>query len=547
MGDGLYLGETLYDGQRHTQVVPYAVARDGAWRPVENWIERLPTRGRVFAPTKPPFAVGELFAFETVANAGGGGLDRFRLGDTWEVDQILDYTMSDLEDARRAVVEVGVADLHPGTTHVVVALAGDRCVRLAMMPEGTADNRSLARIEGLEELAVHAFDSRSIAGAMVRGRHLTLPDTVGRRIGTVDWRRDADFLEAALRRLRRIDGAGDAPTRAQVGQVVSWLTKAGLSAGLAADLGAMRDRLVASAERISLGTAAAQEIARAIAALPPIAERLDVEIATRRDEILATVLSEAEALVRADVASRTAEATAALQTKAAELATLERGIGEAQAALRETQERHQALHEAVSDALVGLGEALEGAPGSKAAALARRLGERLKDPELAERLVADPRPPWTRVRARGISTMPWDRVADALARTARRRGFASEALFAADVAARAGELVVLPDDVAGAFVRCYADVVAGGAFARLVLDPSTISLDDLWRLPPAGVPTAMAQAWTRSQLDPRTYRIVLLDGLHRTPFDLWLPSFLDVLAAPDRPPAFSYSRRSPTR
>jgi hypothetical protein len=60
-------------------------------------------------------------------------------------------------------------------------------------------------------------------------------------------------------------------------------------------------------------------------------------------------------------------------------------------------------------------------------------------------------------------------------------------------------------------------------------------LDDLWRQPGGVKPTAFAAAWAAARLDPGRYRVVLLDGLQRTPMDLWLPSLIDVLLTPARP------------
>jgi hypothetical protein len=74
-----------------------------------------------------------------------------------------------------------------------------------------------------------------------------------------------------------------------------------------------------------------------------------------------------------------------------------------------------------------------------------------------------------------------------------------------------------------------------GEVVRQVLDPSILSIDDLWRQPGGGGATAFANAWTVAKLDARRFRVVLLDGLQRTPMNLWLPSLIDVIAGPSRP------------
>ena len=75
----------------------------------------------------------------------------------------------------------------------------------------------------------------------------------------------------------------------------------------------------------------------------------------------------------------------------------------------------------------------------------------------------------------------------------------------------------------------------GGHFLRHVLDPSMISLDDLWRQPPALAPTALARAWAFATTHPRHYVSVMFDGIGRTSLDLWLPSLVEEASSTRRP------------
>jgi hypothetical protein len=109
-------------------------------------------------------------------------------------------------------------------------------------------------------------------------------------------------------------------------------------------------------------------------------------------------------------------------------------------------------------------------------------------------------------------------------------------LMLIDVAARSGELVFLPERQATGLLGCYVNVISGGDLVHQVLDPSILSADDLWQQPVTSRPTAFGRAWSAASHDPRRFRVVLLEGLHRTPVDLWLPTLLSLLRDIRRPP-----------
>jgi hypothetical protein len=146
-----------------------------------------------------------------------------------------------------------------------------------------------------------------------------------------------------------------------------------------------------------------------------------------------------------------------------------------------------------------------------------------------------PAPPWARQSDATRENLHWSEFSARLRDNAEQFGFGFEDIAFADVAARSGRIVLLPAQEATAFVRCYAGVVAGECWARHVLDPAVLSADDLWRRPLTSEPAPLSLGWTAAKLDPGHYRIVLLDGVHRTPLDLWAPSFIEVLQSCDRP------------
>ncbi len=81
----------------------------------------------------------------------------------------------------------------------------------------------------------------------------------------------------------------------------------------------------------------------------------------------------------------------------------------------------------------------------------------------------------------------------------------------------------------------YAAAVAGGQLYRELAGPTILSMDDLWVRPGTGAPTAFATAWRSAAADPGSWQLVWLEGLHRSPVDLWLPSLAELLRHPSRP------------
>jgi hypothetical protein len=84
-------------------------------------------------------------------------------------------------------------------------------------------------------------------------------------------------------------------------------------------------------------------------------------------------------------------------------------------------------------------------------------------------------------------------------------------------------------------VSAYGRAVAGGDVRCHALDPSAIGLDDLWRFPGTGRPTAFALAWHRARIAPDTTVLLCLRNLDAAPFHLWLSALHAALQSPARP------------
>lgn len=541
----IYLGEPLFDDRNYTRVAPLAVAHQGVWRTVQNWSKLLPTEGKAFAPRQLPFHRGQVFAFNTQPNARRETEGDLRLVDEYApVAEVIDFRNRDPETARRALVEVGLKTLAPGTSKVIAALPDGVCVVVPM--ERLIEGKTfVACLQGLDELPVYSFDASVFDGDRIGGRIFSIPDvTVGACISSTNWSRDVDFLETVLKRLRKVTAAGTPPVPlARMGTVAAYLNRAGLTPSLGAELEPLRTRMSSVGATLGDNLKAVDEIVDLVSSLRPVEERLEERFKT----ILAERLAAAEADIRTETRKRLKGEMDALERDfaeqrtrlEAELIDIETLVEIAREEITEAKEAREELQVALREELLALEGEVESAPPDvsiEARALLERIGARLRSRGANVELTADDVPPWarTRLKAQG-DARPWDSLAQTLAASAKRFGYAPDDLLVADVTVRAGDVVVLPQREAANFVRCYASVMAWGEVVRHVLDPSILSVDDVWRQPGSGKPTAFASAWVAARLDARRYRIVLLDGLQRTPMDLWLPSLMEVLATPARP------------
>lgn len=144
-----------------------------------------------------------------------------------------------------------------------------------------------------------------------------------------------------------------------------------------------------------------------------------------------------------------------------------------------------------------------------------RLAEQLLDSTEAANLVGDERAAQLGLRLKallGSSEAPmhsapwWSPIGDVpseigfaelpsrLDHEARFFGVQTADIQLLDGALRAGELVLLVGTSSELALGAFARAVAGGRVRNQVLDPSTIGLDDLWRVPGSHRPTAFAMA-----------------------------------------------------
>lgn len=542
MNGTLFIGSCIYEPRPFTRIEPLAIVQEGAWRTYEDWRELLPTEGRVFSPRPPGFRVGERFAFVVEKNErpDTDRADRYLLSRATKLQEVIDYRQVPFERARRMLVEHGIDQLAPGTTSVVAALEDGCCVVLDMRTHPVS-GRFVASMPNLQGLATHAFDATVMDSDQIDGRVFAIPGvTVGAQLGRVDWSPDSDFLETLIKRLRRVvaSSASFPATRAQANSLISYLSRATLLPAAGEDLARMKARVATFVDGLKANTRDLDDLVSLLCEFRGVKGRLAEEIAARRAELERQLKSELSVSIEREVR----DALQAMSDQRAKLATevteLSDAISERRNVVANLEASRTELAVQLRDELTNLQGSLDHLPDSlheEIHELSRRIGERLKDRVEGIELAPAQAPPWVRILNTAISLDPWEKGVRHLRNAAKRWGFEFEDLVCADVGVRAGWIVLLPTNIATDFCSCYAAAICGGNFVRHVLDPSTLSLDDLWRAPPAFAPTGFARAWAFAATHQARYVPVLLDGLERTSLDLWLPSLVAEISSTRRP------------
>lgn len=544
MATSWFLGRCLYEPRPYTRIEPLAFAQDGSWLSWDKWSETFPREGRIFSPKHPGVGAGLPFAFDAYQVADPSGPDEFQLGVVQKVEEVLDYTDRSIEDARRELVEKGVVRAGGHKEQVVVALTGGRCVRITLVPNPFKE-KSFADLGGLEKLQTFAFDTVLFDGIKVEGKWYAVPQiTVGQPGDVIDWSVDKDFLDTLIKRLKRVgkpeDGTVPFPaTKAQVQAILTTLDRFELFPSQQSGWRAANDRVKRLSADLRIGVEKVDQIVAILSELSPVDEKLRVEIEARREGIEKELRTRIEEELRREIEAAHSTLMETNRSLLAEIETLaaKRELIVEEIAQRTTEKDDivSALERMISDlALVSSDRETPGEP-------MRRLASDLQH-VLADRgdLIAGsdeiPMPLMRPARFdRNIAPKPWSEIGAALSTAATFHGFDASDLRVIDILARSGETVLLGSNVAMSLVRCYASAVAQGLFSVQSLDTSVLGHEDIWRMPATGSLTTFSRVWKTACFDRSTLRIVLLEGIERTPMDMWILSFMSLLASPERP------------
>lgn len=538
MSSGIYLGLCDYSPRQHTRITASARFENGCWIKPSSFSDKLPPIGKVFAPSLPWGKEGMPVVFTVSPNPPehykeNGDQFVVELGNAQNVRPILDYRAGGLEQARYQCIEVGLEeDTAIFSNEIIIAIADDQCIVVNL----TLDPATSRYVSRTGSATVFSLNSDIFKSDLISGRIYEVPNhTVGEKLEDVPWKMDSDLLKDLLKALHKYDQ--DGPSKKERENLVGVFNRAKALTDKLPNTEYLEDWLPSFCDRLDTYIEAPLRIAETLLQIEPVKQQLEVA----RSRVEDNLREELEPLVRSQLEVSHQSLQQALEATSSELQ-----------ALQDELERKHTEKAALDGNLSGLQKELVNqihrlnpvlGAGDRLAkkdfdqllkSLRTALGAHAK--QLSPRLSQTP--PWSQAQASPSERIGFSQLSDRLNKVAREAGIKAECMELLDVGARSGALVILPQAQAETMVPAYARAVSRGDFVRVALGPSLLQLDDLWVPPAKEQPTGFAHAWLEAEINPDQIQLVWLDGLHRTPMDLWLPSLIGALHDEKRPANF---------
>lgn len=537
MSDEMYLGFSDFDysSGHGTRIKAVAKENDGYWLFANNFEDDLPPKGSAFA-----IAAGlswvkrfQLVAFKVQQNSQEvrDGYDQFvvELG-AKPVRPILDFRKDGIEYARYQSLEVGFTNDAIDSEKVIIAISDEQCIVVDLILDSTT-NRYFS---SSGRVTVCSFNPAIFKGDRINDLLFEMPDkTVGEPLYDFPWKFDQDLLSDLLDVLRKSDNHGLSKHKRD--ELISVFTRAKNIADESADLAYLATWLPSFCNRFETYVDVPTRIVETLIQIEPV--KLQLEKA--RSQVEKSLREELEPHVRLQLEDSHHKLKQELEDTRRQLKLLSEEL---------ISKKEESEHLAAT--LTELGKELFnqirrlnpvlGVENDLADKDFERLLNSLRTVLGDHAKHLSPRytqiPPWSLAQVASSSEhISFSQLPDRLNKVARDAGILYESMSLFDVGARSGSLVILPQAQAEVMVHAYARAVSRGDFVRMALGPSLLQLDDLWVHPAKDQPTGFAYAWLEAETNPDQVQLVWLDGLHRSPMDLWLPSLIGVLHSDKRP------------
>jgi hypothetical protein len=540
------LARCVHSQSNFTRFEPLLSCVAGRWEEVRDPNLTFPEVGTVvsFDPMTMNAEVGSFWMFETEPStryAPGRGHDKFLARDPRPAMQVIDYSKLTLEKARYELVEVGIPISRVLTAEAIFCLGDDLCVRSALMSDALT-GRQKADVHGLQDVALMRRHPQMAAGATAAGAMFVLPGREPHEIvDYVDWSPDDEFLERTLKRVRRMDGRGTnivSLSRNAIETLSLYLRREARPSGDRDPLRRMRRRLADFLPNFEATVDDLDAIVGSLEAYRPVAERISRDVEARRIELDTEMRCELEPVVRRELEAHNSATVAELQRVLQDVAAAEAKRSELQHQVGMLTRSATDLKAALASDLAIVHDALEAAPtdaSDDVSAIVRRVSAAIGDTPVGIALTPAATPPWGLGSMSQSARIGVDQLRERLGTEAGGWGVEGADLLIFDALLRAGELVVLVDHRDGFILEAYARSVSGGRLRKLVVDPSMIGLDDLWRQAGSGAPTPFAKAWTAARAHPDRTVVLAVECLNVAPMQFWLPMLSTELHGPDRP------------
>jgi hypothetical protein len=529
------IGRTMFKSPKAARLLPVAMVDSERWVPIGQLSFELQKKEGIFCldPSVLDQPEGIRFIFKVIQNEHYDGVrvqDRLIAVEAYKaLDAVMDLNEQDPDRQRMLAVRNGIARANQRSDRVVLPLDDRSCIFPRMVQDRHTGRWRISDDEDLARLPVLAFDFRDLGGGPVESGHwFYLPGKSPlRKIGTLNWEYDGDFLETLLNHVRKHIERQSSPellglSKAAIKRLRS-LHAAGVplhevdddAKAIAARLGPFLDRLEATTKAPAL-------LASALLAHPLIVGEIE--------ERKVAIAKEAEPAVRAEIEKRIAKE---LDDLYRERDALKREVEGLALKVREAQAQLERTKEMATDLLPNLRRDAEGFFGSLAE-MGRRVQILREATGIAEPTPEKPAPsqyfsPWNRERIGTATEFEDEDIPTKLQDAAKRAGFDLATFAALDISLRAGDIPVIVGPGATFVLERYANVMTAGRLHTHVVDASLLGPDDLWRHPTRDDPTALASAWEAAKQEESAIHIVALRDIHRGPDGEWLETLADLL------------------
>ena len=547
-GDALYLGKVIHADWTWAKVEPLASLVDGGWQVIRDRERVFPSEGRVFSVAPAQFGTPKdgMWVFSRRLNERSDrGKDHFLVESPSPAIAVFNLSDLTLEEARQKLFETGLKGPRPLAQFSVVLLSGDMfcVVELAPNDKGTLTAQPASAPWPLFSKPNSWRELSTVeAGQYLPSRQI--PECpVAKR---VNWCSDRDFVEKVLDRFRKHalqlgDTKYHGPTKDGIRYVARALEQVELLPGDLNDADSSLERLREQWPKLQARFEATEGLRQLILSSDPAQKFIAEAVVTEKAELRPVLLEE----LRAELSTSIDELVERKKSAEQDFATLKMQCQTASERLEMLASEAVIAEKAASvaksalvDAIGGIRESLELVSPSELP-FARGVVEKLET-ALGTNLVSPPllvssTPPWSISSAARGETLQIEALGDRIAQESKRAGISTADLETFDTFLRSGELVLVRGDLANQAIDGYARCVSAGAVSSTAVDPSTIGLDDLWRVPGTSHPTAFALAWHRALATPNRVVVHCLRNVDAAPMQLWARSLFDVLQSQVRP------------
>ena len=435
-----------------------------------------------------------------------------------------------MEFARYQCLEVGLSVDAIDFEEVIIAISDEEC----LVVDFTLDPTTNRYVSASGTVTVRSLNHGIFEGDRINDRLYEVPDkTVGDSLYDLPWKFDQDLLCDLLDVLRKGDSNG--LSKAKRDELVSVFTRAKILADEHTEIDHLATWLPSFCNRLDAYVDAPIRIVETLIQIEPVKKQLE----ETRCKVENSLREELEPHVRSQLEDCYQGLKQEIEAAGNEL----QALSEELAVKQNEKNGIEATFAGLRDELISQIQRLNPVLGLENGmadkdfeqllnSLRSILGDHAK--HLSPRYAKIP--PWSLAQvASSNEQITFSQLPDRLNKVAREAGVLSESMSLFDVGARSGALVIVPQTQAEVMVPAYASAVSRGDFVRVALGPSVLHLDDLWAHPAKDQPTGFAYAWLEAESNPDQVQLVWLDGLHRSPMDLWLPSLIGVLHSDKRP------------